>query len=137
MMKFWCIFSKVHRIFCYVVHVPWISFKASRVFLLFTLMIGRSTTNISTQLLYQYGSYETSSQVSKKHSRSSRAWCRIPHEPCFFFKCMAYTLAWRLRGRLRRATVCVKVGYTRLREIHLPTRNASARNFNFFYLRSS
>ena len=54
----------------------------------------------------------------------------------FFFKCMAYTLAWRLRGRLRRATVCVKVGYARLREIHLPTRNASVRNLSF-NLRSS
>ena len=40
---------------------------------------------------------------------------------------MAYTLAWRLRGRLRRATVCVKVGYARLRGTHLPTRNASAK----------
>ena len=50
---------------------------------------------------------------------------------------MAYTLAWRLRGRLRRATVCVKVGYARLRGTHLPTRNASAKNcartFFFFY----
>ena len=61
-------------------------------------------------------------------------------EPCFFLLCGGYTLAWRLRGRLRRATVCVNVGYARLRGIHLPTRNASARNRArtfFIYLRNS
>ena len=61
-------------------------------------------------------------------------------EPCFFLLHGAYTLAWRLRRRLRRATICGNVGYARLRGIHLPTRNASARNRArtfFIYLRSS
>ena len=56
--------------------------------------------------------------------------CERSNEPCFF------TLAWRLRGRLRRATVCVNVGYARLRGIHLPTRNASGiaqGPFSFIY----
>ena len=58
----------------------------------------------------------------------------------FFLLHGAYTLAWRLRRRLRRATICGNVGYARLRGIHLPTRNASARNRArtfFIYLRSS
>ena len=75
-------------------------------------------------------------QFSFKHEKktTSRA------EPCFFLLCAGYTLAWRLRGRLRRATVCVNVGYARLRGIHLPTRNASARNRTrtfCIYLRNS
>ena len=64
----------------------------------------------------------------------------VSYEPCFFLLHGAYTLAWRLRRRLRRATMCGNVGYARLRGIHLPTRNASARNRGrtfFIYLRSS
>ena len=62
---------------------------------------------------------------------------QMTNEPCFFLLCCGYTLAWRIRERLRWATVCVNVAYARLRGIHLPTRNASAKNrartFSFFY----
>ena len=58
-----------------------VCFKATGVFFLFTLMIGRFTTNISTQLLRDMVTWklrDIKSSTQKTQRDFSHVWCRIP-----------------------------------------------------------